>query len=152
MVPGFTVNTFTFALATHTHIMQVSRVPASNLNSKTPMQVGKSKFLFMVCICSLSIYNCCCCCSIIQSCPALCNPMDCSIPGSSFRAWITEWIPFPTPGSLPDLGIQPTSLGSPALVGRFFTTNTTWEAQNMIHGKKIVRKTRETKGKYNPAT
>ena len=24
-----------------------------------------------------------CCCSITQSCPTLCNPMDCSIPGSS---------------------------------------------------------------------
>ena len=81
MVPGITVNTFAFALATHTHIMQVSRVPASSLNSKTPMQVGKSKFLFMVCICDLSIYNCCCCSSIIQSCLTVCDPMDCSTPG-----------------------------------------------------------------------
>ena len=24
---------------------------------------------------------CCCCCSITQSCPALCNPMDCNSPG-----------------------------------------------------------------------
>ena len=24
---------------------------------------------------------CCCCCSIAQSCPTLCNPMDCSMPG-----------------------------------------------------------------------
>ena len=81
MVPGITVNTFAFALATHTRIMQVSRVPASSLNSKTPMQVGKSKFLFMVCIFDLSIYNCCCCSSIIQSCLTVCDPMDCSTPG-----------------------------------------------------------------------
>ena len=27
------------------------------------------------------IYCCCCCCSIAQSCPTLCNPMDCSMPG-----------------------------------------------------------------------
>ena len=29
---------------------------------------------------------------------------------------------FPTPGDLPNPGIEPTSLASPALVGRFFTT------------------------------
>ena len=37
-------------------------------------------------------------------------------------------MPFPSPGDLPDPGIKPTSLKSPALAGRFFTTNTTWEA------------------------
>ena len=35
----------------------------------------------------------------------------------------------PSPGDLPDPGIQPTSLASPALAGEFFTTSTTWEAQ-----------------------
>ena len=36
-------------------------------------------------------------------------------------------LPFPPPGDLPDPGIEPLSLTSPALAGRFFTTNTTWE-------------------------
>ena len=36
--------------------------------------------------------------------------------------------PFPTPGDLPDLGIKPVSLASPALAGTFFTTRATWEA------------------------
>ena len=31
-------------------------------------------------------------------------------------------LPFPTPGDLPDPGIEPVSLASPALPGRFFTT------------------------------
>ena len=31
-------------------------------------------------------------------------------------------LPFPTPEDLPDPGIEAMSLGSPALVGRFFTT------------------------------
>ena len=31
--------------------------------------------------------------------------------------------PFPTPGDLPDPGIQPMSLASPALAGGFFTTS-----------------------------
>ena len=31
-------------------------------------------------------------------------------------------LPFPPPGDLPDPGMEPASLVSPALVGRFFTT------------------------------
>ena len=31
-------------------------------------------------------------------------------------------LPFPSPGDLPDRGIELTSLASPALAGRFFTT------------------------------
>ena len=31
-------------------------------------------------------------------------------------------LPFPTPGDFPDPGIEPMSLASPALAGRFFTT------------------------------
>ena len=37
-------------------------------------------------------------------------------------------LPGPPPGVLPDPGIEPESLKSPALAGRFFTTSTTWEA------------------------
>ena len=37
-------------------------------------------------------------------------------------------LPFPVPGDLPDPGIKPMSLASPALAGRFFTTSATWEA------------------------
>ena len=40
-------------------------------------------------------------------------------------------LPFPSPGHLPDPGIEPTSLKSPALVGRFFTTSATREAQTI---------------------
>ena len=36
-------------------------------------------------------------------------------------------LPFPPPGDLPDPGIKPTSLMTPALAGRFFITSTTWE-------------------------
>ena len=28
-----------------------------------------------------NIPSCCCCCSVAKSCPALCDPMDCSMPG-----------------------------------------------------------------------
>ena len=35
------------------------------------------------------------------------------------KYWSGE--PFPSPGDLPDPGIEPASLASPALAGRFFT-------------------------------
>ena len=63
-------------------------------------------------------------CSVAESCPILYNLMDCSPPGSSvrriFQARISRSrLPFPTPGGLSDPGIKPES---PALAGRFFTT------------------------------
>ena len=41
-------------------------------------------------------------------------------------------LPFPTPEYFPDPGIEPVSLGSLALVGKFFTTSTTWKAQTIF--------------------
>ena len=38
-------------------------------------------------------------------------------------------LPSPPPCYLPNSGIEPKSLMSPALAGRVFTTSTTWEAQ-----------------------
>ena len=37
-----------------------------------------------------------------------------------------SWLPW-SPGDLPNPGIEPVSLMSPALTGRFFTTGITWE-------------------------
>jgi len=37
-------------------------------------------------------------------------------------------LPFPSPGDLPDPGIEPTSLLSLALAGMFFALSTSWEA------------------------
>ena len=63
---------------------------------------------------------------LFQSCPTLCNPMDLSPPGSSVhgdspgRNW--SGLPCPPPGDLPNPGIEPASLISPALANRHFTT------------------------------
>ena len=62
--------------------------------------------------------------SLTQLCLTLCNPMDCSLPGSSYpwdcsREENWSGLPFPPPGDLPGPGIEPVSL---ALAGRFFTT------------------------------
>ena len=57
--------------------------------------------------------------------------MDCSAPGSSVHGQRQEYwsgLPFPPRGYLPDSGIEPESLMSPALAGEFFTTSFTWEA------------------------
>ena len=59
-----------------------------------------------------------CVCSVTQSCPTLCEPMYCSLPGSSthgtFQAEHWNRLPFPTPEDRPNPGIDPGSLVSPA--------------------------------------
>ena len=51
---------------------------------------------------------------VAQSCLTLCDPTDCSPPGSSPMGFSKQeyWsgLPFPSPGDLPDSGIEP---GSP---------------------------------------
>ena len=50
-------------------------------------------------------------CSVIQSCLTVYNHMDCSPRGSSVhgisQARILEWVAMPTPGDLPEPGIEP---------------------------------------------
>ena len=66
---------------------------------------------------------------LLQLCLTLCDPMDCSPPGSSVHGILQarNWsgLPFPTPGDLPNPGIEPVSLTFPALTSRFFTTRAT---------------------------
>ena len=72
-------------------------------------------------------------CSLTQWCPTLCDPLDCCLPGSSvpgiFQARILDGLPFPTPGGLPDLGIEPTSPMSPELQGDSLPTKPLWQPQ-----------------------
>ena len=62
----------------------------------------------------------------------VCDPMDCSPPGSSFhgilQAKILEWVAMPSSrrSSQPRNRIHLSM--SPALAGRFFTTSASWEA------------------------
>ena len=66
-----------------------------------------------------------------------CNPITiaCQAPLSTGFSKQEYWSgqSFPPPGDLPNLGIEPTSLTSPALAGRFFPTSTTWEALNQCY-------------------
>ena len=58
-----------------------------------------------------------------QLCLTLCDPMDLwpirLLCPWIFSARILEWLPLPSPGDLPDPGMEP---ASPALAGRCFTT------------------------------
>ena len=55
----------------------------------------------------------------LQSCPALCDPTECSPPGSSvleiLQARILEWVDMSSSRESPNPGIEPMSLMTPAL-------------------------------------
>ena len=86
--------------------------------------------LLCVCVCARA-------CVLTQSCPTLCDPMDCIPPGSSVRgisqARILEWVAISSSRDLPNPGIEPASLASPVLASRFFTTSATWEDVLLIN-------------------
>ena len=72
-------------------------------------------------------------CLVAQTCPTLCNPMDCSLPGSSvqgvLQARILEWVAIPSSrGSSQPRDQTHVSCGS--CIGRsgFLTTKATWES------------------------
>ena len=69
---------------------------------------------------------------VAQWSPTLCSAMHYSPPDSPvyqlFQARTLEWVAISFSRVSPDPGIEPTSLMSPALAGRFFTTSATWEA------------------------
>ena len=72
-----------------------------------------------------------------QSCLTLCDlwAVACQAPLSLEFSRQKYWsgLPFLSPGDLPDPGSKPTSLESPALTGRIFTTSTTWEALKLVY-------------------
>ena len=75
------------------------------------------------------------CVKSLQSCLTFCNlmnyiahqaPLSMGFPRQEY--W--SGLPSPPPGDLPNPGIEPTSLMSPALVDGFFTTRATREAHH----------------------
>ena len=72
-------------------------------------------------------------CVCAQSYLSLRDPIDCSPTGSSAhgisQARILEWVVINFSIGSSYLGIEPASLVSPSLSGRFFTTSTIWEDQ-----------------------
>ena len=74
----------------------------------------------------------------------LCNPVNCSLPGSSvcgsLQARILEWVatPFSRGSSQPRDRNCLECLMSPALAGGFFTTSATWEAQDSLTAVSLI--------------
>ena len=72
-------------------------------------------------ILQIPLQTICCgggCCLVTESCLTLCNhqaPLSIGLPRQEY--W--SGLPFPSPGDLPNPRVEPTS---PALAGRFFTT------------------------------
>ena len=73
-----------------------------------------------------------CVCSVAQPCPDSVTPRTVAcqtpLPMEFSRQEDSSGLPFPSPGDLPDPRIEPESLTTSTLAGRFFTTSTTWEA------------------------
>ena len=89
----------------------------------------------------LSSQHACVCAKSLQSCPTLCNSLDCSPPGSSVHG--------DSPGKNTEVGCHAllqkifltqgsnlclSSFMSPALASGFFITSTTWEALFLTSG------------------
>ena len=95
----------------------------------------KSSYVFVSLLCV-------CVCSCVLSCVRLfATPwiVACQAPLFMEVSRQEYWsgLPFPTPGDLPDPRIEPTSLVSPVLAGRFFNHCPTWEALSVKYTLEI---------------
>ena len=71
-----------------------------------------------------------------QMCPSLCGLCQARLSMEFFRQEYWSRLPFPTPEDLPDSGVEPLTLMSPALARGLFTTSTTsmtWQKCNCNH-------------------
>ena len=110
-------------MATHSSIL-ASKIPRmeepSRLQSMGSQRVDMTEQLHFT-----SLHFTSCCCSVAKSCLTLCDPMDCSTPGSSVHGISQQeyWsgLLCRPPGDLPDPGIRPTSIASSAWAGGFFS-------------------------------
>ena len=86
------------------------------------MKISSERYA-CVCVCVLSHFSCVRLFEILWTiaCQA---PLSMGFPRQEF--W--SGLPCPPPGDLPEPGIEPKSIMSPALAGVFFTSSTTWEA------------------------
>ena len=72
------------------------------------------------------VCSCCCVCSVAQLCLSLCDPTDCSLPGSSIhgisQARMLEWVAVSFPRGSSQPRDQTCVSWVSALAGGFFTT------------------------------
>ena len=92
----------------HTQVKKKNYIYSSKINKpKKGNKIIRQLLQYYVCVC-VSVYV-----LVVQSCPTLCNPMDCSWPGSSIhgilQARILEWVVMPFSRGLSQPRDQPTS-------------------------------------------
>ena len=123
-----------FSHSSHALVSQGTDLPRFASLQAEKKKLFTSEFCFA--------YSCYLSAKSLQSCPTLCDPMDHSPPGSSGMGFSRQehWngLLCPPPGDRPNPGIEPKSLMSSALTGRFFTTGTTWEALTVYPITKIT--------------
>ena len=82
-----------------------------------------------------------CACRVTKLCLTLCDPVNCSPPGSSGMEFSRQehWsgLPVPPPGDLPTPGIETASPVSPALAGGSFTTGPSEKPKCFLHPQKL---------------
>ena len=67
-----------------------------------------------------------------------------------FRQEYWSGLPFPSPGDLPNTGIEPLALVSPALAGRFFTTTTQGSPGEWLGGAGVAGSGKERERQRAP--
>ena len=92
-------------------------------NFTSPNLVASCRFFLFTCMCACSVT------SVMSDSATLWTVAHLAPPSMGFsRQEYWSGLPCPPPGDLPNPGIEPASLVSPALAGAFFSTSTTWEA------------------------
>ena len=90
-----------------------------------------------------SLLRVCMCAKVLQSSLTLCDPVDCSLPGSPvhgiLQTRIPEWVALSFSRVSSQPGIQFMSVRSPALAGVFFTSSATWEALKSLRHSYIKK-------------
>ena len=86
----------------------------------------KDKWFLLI----IQLYECLLSCSVVSNSLQAPWTVACQAPLSMrfSRQEYCSGLPFPSPGDLPNPGVEPGSLESPALAGRFSTTSASWEA------------------------
>ena len=99
----------------------ISHSPSPHL--MVPSATTNLLFVAMLCCAVL-------CCSVVSD-SVISWTVVCQAPLSMEFSRQEYWsgMPFPTPGDLPDSGMEPVSLMCPALAGRFFTSSVTCEVR-----------------------
>ena len=128
------------------HCLSVRRFPSLSVGltelSSYPCETHMERSIWPSWIDGIHQHFMCCvlyCDKLLLSCLTLCDPMDCSPPGSSvhgiLQARILERVALPSSRGSAQLRdqITITSLTSPALAGKCFTTSTTWDVQHFLH-------------------